>query len=462
MAITPHIELRHGQNLVMTQKLQQAIKLLQMSSLELEQFVENSLEDNPFLEREDDRLNELEESSSDSSENPLEEEFSQDSWDKADKDNNFDESDNNWLEKTVSQDETLRQHISIQINSTFTQRHDLLIAFVLLDNLESNGYLLKDIEEIADKLGASYSTVLYVLERMQQFTPCGVFSRSVKECLALQLQDLNRYDIVIAKLLDNLELLAKQEMTKLKKICGVDDEDLKEMIADIKSLNPYPAVEWNFQPSPPITPEIFIKRDKLGQWFAELNQDTLPRVLINHRYFSLVKDSLKKEDKHYKKERLSSASWLVKSLHQRATTILKVSEEIIKLQSDFFELGIEHLKPMTLKDIANSLGMHESTISRVTTNKYLSCSRGIYELKYFFSSSLTQRKASENTSSQAVKHKIKNYIEQEDKNGVLSDEDLAILLNNDGINIARRTVAKYRESLNIPTSAVRKRVKKCL
>ncbi len=466
MAITPNIEIRQGQNLVMTQKLQQAIKLLQMSSLEIEQFVDNALEENPFLEREDDKLNSLEDSKSESdsdNENPLDDEYNQDSWDKADKDNNFDANDSNWLEKTIAKGETLREHISTQINSTFKEPTDCLIAFTLLEHLEPSGYFTANCKEIAENIGTDSKIIEEILKKMQQFTPCGVFARNIKECLELQLKDINRYDPIIAKLLDNLELLAKREFQKLKKICGVDDEDLKDMIADIKSLNPYPSSEWDFSPSPAIIPDVFIKKDKLGRWFIEINQDTLPKVLINRQYLAVVKDKAKtKEEKHYTKERISNASWLIKAIHQRTTTILKVTEEIVRIQQDFFEKGISALKPMGLKDIAGSIGAHESTISRVTSNKYLACPRGIFELKYFFSSALSQSKTTDNTSSSAVKHKIKNYIESEADNGVLSDEDLAILLKNDGINIARRTVAKYREAIGIPTSAQRKRAKKLL
>ncbi len=463
MAIAPKIEIRQGQNLVMTQKLQQAIKLLQMSSLELEEFVETALEENPFLEKEDDKLNQMDEATPEEKENPLDNEYDADSWDKADKDNNFDASDNNWVEKTVSQGETLREHVLKQINTCLHEPTEKMIAFHLLENLEPNGYLLTDITEISSNIGADIEKTFAVLEKVQQFTPSGIFARNVKECLALQLKDLNRYDPIIATLLDNLELLAMKEMAKLKKICCVDDEDLNDMIADIKALNPYPSSEWEFMPSPPITPEVFIRQDKLGRWVIEINQDTLPRVLINHQYLATVKGALKnKQDKQYAKERLSNASWLVKAIHQRTTTILKVSEEIVRLQQDFFEKGIEYLKPMILKDVANNIGVHESTISRVTTNKYLSCPKGIYELKYFFTSSLSQSKGQDNTSSEVVKHKIKNYIDTEANDGVLSDEDLAILLKNDGINVARRTVAKYREAMKIPTSGQRKRAKKLL
>ncbi len=461
MAIVPKIEIRQGQNLVMTQKLQQAIKLLQMSSLELNEFVETALEENPFLEREDDKLDQMENSSEDDYENPLDDEYNADSWDKADKDNSFNSSDENWLEKTTASGTTLREHISIQINSTFTEQADLLIAFSLLEQLESNGYLLTDTIEISENIGVPHNQLIDILAKMHQFSPSGIFARNVKECLELQLKDLNRYDPIMAIMLDNLDLFAKQEFTKLRKLCQVDEEDLKDMISEIRALNPYPSSEWNFTPSPPIIPEVFIRKDKIGRWIVEMNQDTLPKVLINHQYLSVVKKDIKsKDDKQYAKDRLSNANWLIKAIHQRTTTIMKVSEEIVRLQNDFFEKGVSALRPMGLKDIALNVGVHESTISRVTTSKYLSCPRGVFELKYFFSSALSNNRTEENSSSQAVKHKIKNYIDNETKNGVLSDEDLAILLKNDGINIARRTVAKYREAIGIPTSAYRKRAKK--
>ena len=294
---------------------------------------------------------------------------------------------------------------------------------------------------------------------MKGFEPSGIFATSLEECLTIQLKDINRYDVCIAELLKNLPLLAAGKYKELKQLCQASDEDLATMIADIKSLNPKPAASYEHDTTSYIVSDVFVRRQKNGNYQVELNSLSLPRLLINHHYYSELSNK-DKNAKRYLKENLSSANFLIKAMHQRATTILRVSEEIVRQQRDFFDYGIEKLRPLSLKDIAYNLEMHESTVSRVTSNKYIHTPRGLFELKFFFSAAAGSYIGNEDTSTMAIKHKIKQLINDEKPQAILSDDKLVELLGQEGIKIARRTVAKYREALNIPTSAERKRQKR--
>lgn len=486
MAITPRLEIKQSQSLLMTQQLRQAINILQLNNIELNEFVEQELARNPLLEKEDEHLNNQDynlaptiDSSYDDLKNN-EEEF------KADIDYNtaFDDygsdsegyesnSDHDWseynkskdnrhnedfdyFEEKVSKEKSLYQFINEQIGVKFKSAADKIIATRLSDELDAAGYFRGDINEIAKNLKCSPEKIQRVLNHLKEFEPSGIFAENLSECLKIQLKDKNRYDPAIAKLLDNLELLALGKLKELQKICQVEIDDLSEMISDIKSLNPKPASGWDTDINAYIIPDVFVHRSKNGSYRVELNPMSLPRVLINHQYYS----ELSKHDKQAKrflKENLSSANFLIKAMHQRATSILRVSEEIVRAQQEFFEQGIEKLKPLSLKDVAYNLEMHESTISRVTTNKYMHTPNGLFELKFFFSIAAGSYIGKEDISTVAIKHKIKQIISSEDKSNILSDDKIVEILSNEGIKIARRTIAKYRESMNIPTSAERKR-----
>ncbi|HAX90786.1 MAG TPA: RNA polymerase sigma-54 factor, partial [Rhodospirillaceae bacterium] len=262
-------------------------------------------------------------------------------------------------------------------------------------------------------------------------------------------------------LLDHLDLLAKRERTQLMKLCGVDSEDLTDMITEIRALSPKPAVSFASDAAPPIVPDVLLIPLAGGGWHIELNNDTLPRVLVNEPFYAkIIGGARVANDKAYLSEKWQQANWLVKALHQRATTILKVASEIVKQQDKFFVYGVQHLKPLILRDIATAIEMHESTVSRVTQNKYIATPRGMFELKYFFTGALPSTGGSESVSTLAVRERIKALIDAETPKDVLSDDRLMDLLRAEGIDIARRTVAKYRESLNIPTSAQRRREKR--
>jgi RNA polymerase sigma-54 factor len=364
------------------------------------------------------------------------------------------------LEETLRQDITLREHLVGQLNCDIEDPAERMIGLFLIDLVDDAGYLTADLEEVAATLGTELARVEAVLAHLQRFDPVGIFARNLAECLAIQLKDLGRFDPFMEKLVANLPLLAGREIGALMRICGVDAEDLSQMVSEIKALNPKPGLAFDGVPAQPVVPDILMRAQQGGGWLIELNNDTLPRVLVNTRYYSkITRAPAGKLDRDYLSEKLQSANWLVKSLHQRATTILKVATEIVRQQEAFFAFGVSHLRPLILRDIAEAIGMHESTVSRVTTNKYMTTPRGLFELKYFFTSAIPAANGAASHSAEAVKFRIKTLIDAEGATGVLSDDRIVEILHEDGVDIARRTVAKYREAMRIPSSVLRRRDK---
>lgn len=492
MALTPRLDLRQSQSLVMTPQLQQAIKLLQLSNLELTAFIEQELERNPLLEREDGERGEPEaapepEAPQAAAEEPMLDGMTENSaedgmdvdydnlynndsaadglggeafgqWGQSGGAHGFDDGENN-LEQIVAGEISLRDHLVAQLNVDVLDPAQKLIGLHLIEMLDESGYLIGDLAELAARLGCDVAAVEAVLVKVQRFDPVGVFARSLKECLALQLAERDRLDPAMQTLLDNLEMLARRDLAGLIKVCGIDAEDLAEMIGEIKALDPKPALRFDHVVAQPVTPDVLMRRNQDGSWMVELNSDTLPRVLVNQRYYAQVSDLTRnRDDKSYLSERFQSANWLVKSLHQRATTILKVATELVRQQDAFFRHGVQHLRPLVLRDIAGAIGMHESTVSRVTSNKYISTPRGIYELKYFFTQAIGSNDGGDAHSAESVRHRIKALIDAEGKQ-VLSDDRIVEILKSESIDIARRTVAKYREGMNIPSSVQRRREK---
>lgn len=524
MALVPRLDLRQVQSLVMTPQLQQAIKLLQMSSLELVQYVEQELEQNPLLEREtldgpaegddtrsdsdtdnqaadepyDASGSEITETGTGVDEGPAE----QDSVDLVDSENlslDHDASldadyDNVWsgdtpadspqpteadtlhwqvqgaggfdlddpdLENAPAEEILLRDHLIGQINMDLEDPVDRMIAVYLVDHLDESGYLFVDLNDVAETLGCDFGKVEHVLEKAQQFDPPGIFARSLSECLALQLMDKDRYDPAMQALVENLDLLGKREFKALRKLCGVDTEDIAEMIEEIKALNPKPALAFDHTVAQAVTPDVTVRRSTAGGWFVEVNSDALPQVLVNNRYFSEIsKQATRQEDKEYIADCYQSANWLVRALHQRAQTILRVSTEIVRHQEEFLDKGVQYLKPLVLRDIGKTLDVHESTVSRVTTNKYMATPRGIFELKYFFTFAVGESlNGDEAPSAEAIRYRIKALIDAESLENVLSDDKIVSILRDDGLDVARRTIAKYRESMHIPSSVQRRREK---
>jgi RNA polymerase sigma-54 factor len=348
-----------------------------------------------------------------------------------------------------------------QLPLVFKDPAQRLIGHHLVDMVDEAGYLHADLEQLAAKLGAPLGMVERVLATLQTFDPPGVFARSLAECLALQLREQNRYDPQIGALLDNLHLLAAHNFAALRKAVGADDDDLSDMIEEIKRLNPKPGLKFGTVQLQPVVPDILVRPAADGSWLIELNSDTLPRVLVNRNYYTQVNKTTRTEkDKGYLLECLQTANWLVKSLDQRARTILKVAEEIVRQQDGFFTHGVQHLRPLNLKTVADKISMHESTVSRVTSNKYMATPRGIFELKYFFTSAIASAGEGESYSSEAVRHRIKQMIDGERAQAVLSDDKIVDKLRSEGVDIARRTVAKYREAMRIPSSVQRRREKR--
>jgi len=480
----------------MTPQLQQAIKLLQLSNLELSDFVEQELEQNPLLERDEadpepmiatDAPNGVEASTTMVEDKPTtaldgEQSFGGDDADmwqasagtEGEGANDYAGDADAWktpstrmgdddmpgLEETLRQDITLRDHLVGQLNCDIEEPAERMIGLFLIDLVDDAGYLTADLGEVAETLGADPAAVEAVLMRLQRFDPVGIFARNLAECLAIQLKEQQRFDPCMEKLIGNLPLLAGREIAALMRICGVDAEDLSQMVGEIKALNPKPGLAFDGVPAQPVVPDILMRVQQGGGWVIELNNDTLPRVLVNTRYYSKIsRGPAGKLDRDYLSEKLQSANWLVKSLHQRATTILKVATEIVRQQEAFFAFGVSHLRPLILRDIAEAIGMHESTVSRVTTNKYMTTPRGLFELKYFFTSAIPAANGAASHSAEAVKFRIKTLIDAEGANGVLSDDRIVEILHEDGVDIARRTVAKYREAMRIPSSVLRRRDK---
>lgn len=499
MVLSPKLELRQGQQLVMTPQLQQAIRLLQLSNIELGLFVETELERNPLLERDEtepepsEEAPRREESIEDDGEGTWEPEDHPAALNGAeaaaaaepnglelngrDGDRRLGEQ-SDWasvrpsthntgtgeaanLEEFVAAGGSLADHLTEQLHLAITDPAERLIGGHLIHMVDEAGYLQGSLDEVAAKLGASEDLAAKVLATLQGFDPPGVFARNLAECLALQLKDRNRYDPQIAKLLDNLPLLGSHNLAALKRAVGVDADELVEMITEIKRLNPKPGLKFGSVQIQPVLPDVIVRPGRNSSWSVELNNDTLPRVLVNRSYYSVVtKTTRSDEDKGYLLDCLQNANWLVKSLDQRARTILRVAEEIVRQQDGFLTYGIEHLKPLNLRTVADAISMHESTVSRVTSNKFMSTPRGMFELKYFFTSAISSASSvGEAHSSESVRHRIRQLIDAEVPQSVLSDDRLVEYLKRDGIDIARRTVAKYREALRIPSSVQRRREK---
>ncbi len=495
MAIGPRLELRQGQSLVMTPQLRQAIKLLQYSNLEVAAFVESELERNPLLERaEAEDLIPRERAAPDQTplpdrpdadtaeraqadtlpaagESPLDAEHAEpyDAGGPADGGpaafgsghggtTDFSEDDRG-IEAFAAERPSLRDHLGEQLRLNFADPAERLIGAHLIALLCPAGRLTATPEAIAGAMGVTVERVEAVRARMLHFDPTGLFARDLKECLAAQLAERNRLDPAMAALLDHLDLLAKRDMRRLMAACAVDAEDLTEMIAELRALDPKPAWSWDRTPMVPVIPDVLMRPDGAGGWILELNPETLPRVLANRGLYTRIAPRAAKEDRGFLAEQLASANWLVKSLAQRSQTILKVAAEIVRRQDGFLRHGIAHLRPLILRDIAAEVELHESTVSRVTANKYIATPRGTFELKYFFTTAIAGTNGGATHSAETVRHRIRALVEAEPPHGVLSDDDLVAALRQEGVDIARRTVAKYREALRIPSSVQRKREK---
>jgi RNA polymerase sigma-54 factor len=494
MALSQKLEMRQSHALVMTPQLMQAIKLLQLSNLDLAGYVETELERNPLLERaEEGEAARTPEPEAAAEERPADwgetapESARNETAERAEADGESDDggaaprpgSDapagySEWaaagsgrrhdseynLEAFVSVERTLADHLSEQLALAVTDPARRIIGQYLINLVDESGYLASDLAQVCDKLAAPLSEVEAVLAILQSFDPPGICARNLTECLALQLAERDRFDPAMQALVRHLDLLARRDLPALKKACGVGEEDLIDMIAEIRGLNPKPGLAFGTTLVQPIVPDVFVRAAGDGTFVIELNSETLPKVLVNQSYYAQVaKTTRNDKDKSYLNDCLQTATWLIRALDQRARTILKVSSEIVRQQDAFFAYGVQHLRPLNLKTIADAISMHESTVSRVTANKYMATNRGIFELKYFFTAAIAASDGSEAHSAEAVRHRIRRLIEGESPREVLSDDTIVEKLRGAGIEIARRTVAKYREAMRIPSSVQRRREK---
>ena len=503
MSMRHNLNLKQGQSLVMTPQLQQAIKLLQLSNQELAEFVESEVERNPLLElAESDPHETQSQQTRDGDEKatgqrtelgeggtreigaasaaldaPTEDINNGDSgadmahgsmasgpsattdWSKAGSGkgggDGFD------FMSRLSSEKSLREHLSEQVMMAGFSPAETLMAARLVDDTDEGGYCRSDLAEIAEALGAELKQVEAVLKVCQGFEPTGVMARSVPECMGLQLAERNRLDPAMQALLDNLDLVAKHDISALTKQCGVSKEDIADMLTELRALTPRPGAGFAGDVAVAVAPDVFVRELPDGMYAVELNGETLPRVLMNKAYYAEVTAlPMREKEKEFISECASNANWLINSLDQRARTILKVASEIVRQQDAFFVNGVAHLRPLNLDQVAKAIDMHESTVSRVTSNKYMATPRGMFELKYFFSAAIPSTGGGEAHSAEAVRYRIKALIAEEEVSNVLSDDQIVDILREFGIDIARRTVAKYRESLNIPSSVQRRRILK--
>jgi RNA polymerase sigma-54 factor len=461
----------------MTPQLTQAIKLLTLSNLELESVIAEEMSKNPLLEMgssdEGDSASDdaPEESAAPSltddlisdggeDDRPLDYDFEAqaletDSFTDVPMSGGDGEGfDFDRLEATAT---SLAEHLVEQLHGI--SGPEGMLAQIIVQQLDPNGYLAASLADIADDSGASVAEVEQALRFVQSLEPAGVGARSLSECLALQAKAADRYDPAMARLIDNLDLLAKGRMNDLRRICGVDEEDLADMVQELRAYDPKPGSNFSSDTAEQAAPDVFVRHTR-GGYSVELNGAALPRLLINRRYYQELKSGPQdKTSKAWLSECLASANWLVRALDQRARTIVKVVSEIVKTQQGFFDRGAEALKPLTLRQVAEAIEMHESTVSRVTSNKYLLCDRGLFELKYFFGSGVASSEGDgEGAAAEAVKAAIRDIIDGEAD--VLSDDAIAALLKQRGFECARRTVVKYRESMGIGSSVQRRRQRK--
>ncbi|RYE59693.1 MAG: RNA polymerase sigma-54 factor [Hyphomicrobiales bacterium] len=498
MALSPRLEFRQAQSLTLTPQLMQSIKLLQLSHLELNNFVDEELMRNPLLEREEggdgadvepaeaperavelsayedtvaqgDRIkdaDQIAEGYDTAVENVFPESNPNEGGSVAGPDRNgsFEGGEAPDLDQFVASKPRLADHLEAQAHMLLRTQADRLIGQHLIDGLNEAGYLSVELEAVAELLGAELGDVEAVLGALQTCDPVGVFARTVPECMALQLRERDRLDPMMQRLLDNLGLVAEHNLTALMKVVGCDREDLADMLGELRLLDPRPGLAFDSAPIEAVVPDVFVRSGPDGAWQIELNTETLPRVLVNRVYYAEVtKKTRDTAEKTFLSDCLQTANWLTKSLDQRAQTITKVAAEIVKQQDGFLTHGVAHLKPMTLKMVAEEIEMHESTVSRVTANKYMATPRGLYEMKYFFTTAIASSTGGGDHSAEAVRHRIKQLIDAEPATDILSDDTIADLLQKEqGIDVARRTVAKYREGMNIPSSVIRRRQKKAL
>ena len=493
MALGPRLDIRQTQSLVMTPQLQQAIKLLAASNLEIESFIAEALEANPLLDTggpadpseperieipapagEDAPADQLMLAGGGEGDAPLDLGSVDRDWDTGDGEarnmrdaewgaaasSGGDVDDMPDWEQLRAAEVTLAEHLDGQIGALTNDPRTAFIARHIIGLLDDAGYLLSSLEDVAEDLGVELFEAEAALALVQSLDPTGVGARNLAECIAIQAREADRYDPCMAALISNLDLVARGEVERLKRLCRVDDEDFADMLRELRSYNPRPGLAFAPADAGSVVPDILVSANAAGGWDIALNEDTLPKLIVNRGYFvELNAGATSRESQGWLKEKLADAHWLIRALDQRQKTILKTAAEIVKQQDGFFRRGVAELRPLTLREVAEKIEMHESTVSRVTSNKYLACARGTFELKYFFTSGVASADG-EGASSAAIKARIRALIEAETAKTILSDQQLAEMLQKEGFDLARRTVAKYREAIGLGSSAERRRAKK--
>ena len=493
MGLGPRLDLRQSQSLVMTPQLQQAIKLLALSNLEIETFIGDALAANPLLDVGGEpsepvpaepavaeaRTTSLETSSVDrligegraADDRPLDidpvvAQPDRDTGDGANLDPSWSSEmrlgggeDGPGIDERGAMAATLGEHLEAQIGLVAPDARLQAIARYMIGLLDDAGYLPVPLREVCEDLGIALADGEAALALVQSLDPTGVGARSLSECIALQAREMDRYDPAMARLIDNLDLVARGEFARLRKMCGVDEEDFADMMGELRGYDPKPGLRFGGESGGAVTPDVLVDPSLDGGWKISLNEATLPKLVVNRSYYVELKGTCAdKASRGWLSEKLADANWLLKALDQRQKTILKVASELVKQQEGFFRHGVSQLKPLTLRTVAEAIGMHESTVSRVTSSKYLHCARGTFELKYFFTSGISTQ-GGEGASAEAVKSAIRKLIEAEDAKAILSDDALVDLLKTQGYDLARRTVAKYREAIGLGSSVQRRRQK---
>ncbi|WP_426166148.1 RNA polymerase factor sigma-54 [Sandarakinorhabdus sp. DWP1-3-1] len=487
MGLGPRLELRQSQQLVMTPQLQLAIKLLTLTNVELEAYIGEELDKNPLLSTSDgadaaeapaaveaaadpsasslDQLLGGGDSGSSATESPLDVDYTGESfqhdtagdsadWGAAAAGSDGEETD---FDRFAAAEASLAEVLVTQASAAFGGA-DLIIARHIIDLIDESGYLTEPLDDIADRLGVDVAVVAAVLAGIQRFEPTGVGARNLAECIALQAREADRYDPAMACLIEHLDLVGRGDVAALVRLCRVDREDVGDMIRELRRYDPKPGLRYGGERSSPVVADVFVTKGADGEWHIELNQGTLPRLLIDRDYHAVLEHGADKATANFLSECVHSANWLLKALDQRARTIVKVASELVKHQRGFFDHGVGQLKPLTLRTIADAIEMHESTVSRVTSNKYIQCERGLFELRYFFTSGIGSSDGGEASSALAVKDRIARLIAAETED-TLSDDRLVEILQREGFDIARRTVAKYREALGLGSSVARRRAR---
>ncbi|UIJ71661.1 RNA polymerase factor sigma-54 [Aurantimonas sp. HBX-1] len=482
MALSARLQMRQTQSLVMTPQLLQSIRLLQYSHLELQNFVEAEIERNPLLSHEPAAAI-TEPAPPPPAEDRGERQVTGAESDGAAYESGFTGREDDTgtpgrpaasgrgegrilaaegdfsIDDLAERRPSLHAHALGEVADALAPGIERKLGEALVEHLDENGYLWRATDIVAAELGVDADTVEAVLARLQrEATPAGLFARDLAECLAIQLQRKDRFDPVMRTVLAHLDLLARRDFAQLRRLTGEDEAGLMEILSEIRGLDPKPGHAFDHHGPEAIVPDVLVTAAAEGGWQVELNPEALPRVLVDNDYLKIVRRGrLSDEDRSFIGECHQSANWLIRSLDQRAKTIVKVASEIVRRQDGFLTRGIGGLRPMTLMSVAEAIGMHESTVSRVTASKFIATPRGTFDMRFFFTVAIASANGGDAHSAESVKHRIKLLIDAESQGKVMSDDDIAAVLRDEGIDLARRTVAKYREALGIPSSIQRRR-----